>query len=86
MRFPVMRFRVMGFRVPGFRVAGFRAPPAAAPRAPAVPPQFARRGRDSGYPAAESQQAGLDHLLRIALEQAAAGLHPYEVPGTFRRI
>jgi hypothetical protein len=76
MRFQVMRLRVMRFR----------APPATAPRAPAVPPQFAARDRDTDHPTAESQQAGLDHLLRIALEQAAAGLHPYEVPGTFRRI
>lgn len=53
----------MRFPAMGFRVMRFRAPSAS-------PPGTA----DTGHPTAESQQAGLDHLMRIAAEQAAARL------------
>jgi hypothetical protein len=47
----------------GFRVMPFRAPPVSAPAA-----------ADIGHPTAESQQAGLDHLIGVAVAQAAARL------------
>jgi hypothetical protein len=83
MRLHVMRLRVMRFR----------APPVAAPSAPAreavaadvvtAPlPGLGSREWDIGHPTAESQRAGIDHLVRIAMEQAAAGLCPApEAPG-----
>ena len=61
MRLSAMGLSAMGLRVAGLRVAGlrvmrFRAPVTA----------------DIGEPTAQSQRAGLDHLMRIAEEQAAA--------------
>ena len=63
----------------GFRVMRFRAPPAGAPVSslagslPGLPDGLPVTG-DIGCPTAEAQQAGLDHLMRIAVEQAAARL------------
>jgi hypothetical protein len=48
-----------------------RALPAAAASAPADPAGLLRRDWHIGHPTAQSQQAGLDHLMRIAMEQAA---------------
>lgn len=74
----------------------FRAPPVAAPSAPAVAAVVAVAADDVtaplaglgspewdiGHPTAESQRAGIDHLERIAMEQAAAGSCPVaEIPG-----
>jgi hypothetical protein len=57
----------------GFRVRRFRAPPVGAPASsPAGPPDGLPVTASLGYPTAEAQQAGLDHLTRIAVEQAAA--------------
>jgi hypothetical protein len=65
-----------------FRARRTAAPDAPdAPGAPVVPPGLPGRDRDIGDPAAESQQAGLDHLRRIALEQAAGG-----ASGVYRHI
>jgi hypothetical protein len=72
MRFPVLSFRAMSFRAPP-GVPG--APPgdaAADSDAPTDPHGFVGRDWDIGHPTAASQQAGLDHLIRIAMEQAAA--------------
>ena len=77
----------MRFHVMNFRVTRFSAPPAAAPGDPdrgavaasdVTAPLSDLVGRDwhIGHPTAESQQAGLDHLMRIAMDQAAAGLRP----------
>ena len=77
----------MRFNLTNFRVMRFSAPPAAAPGDPgkgavtasdvtAPLPELAGREWHIGHPTAESQQAGLDHLMRIAMDQAAAGLRP----------
>lgn len=63
----------------GFRVMRFRAPPVGAPASlPVSSPPGLPDGlpvtANIGYPTAEAQQAGLDHLMRIAAEQAAARL------------
>jgi hypothetical protein len=87
----------MRFHVVNFRVMRFRAPPAPAP-APAdadssavaasdvtAPlPELVGREWDIGHPTAESQRAGLDHLLRIAMEQAAAGHGGDGTTGAYR--
>ena len=54
----------MRFHAVGFRLMRFRSPPATAPAT-----------ADTGRPTAESQQAGLDHLMRIAMNQAAGVGH-----------
>lgn len=53
-----MRFPAIRFRVMPFGAPSVDAPAAAG----------------TGHPTAESQQAGLDHLMRVAVEQAAARL------------
>lgn len=63
----------------GFRVMRFRAPPVGAPASlpvssPSGPPDGLPVTASIGYPTAEAQQAGLDHLMRVAVEQAAARL------------
>ena len=70
-----MRFSVTGFRV--FRQS--RAVPPGGPAAdggvPADPPRLpplASSERGIGHPTVESQRAGLEHLIRVAREQAAA--------------
>ncbi len=73
-----MRFRVMGFQA--FR-ASRAAPPSnvtAGDGVPSVPPPLpplppvASGERGLGHPTVESQRAGLEHLMRVSLEQAAA--------------
>ncbi len=75
----------------GFRVMRFRAPPVGAPASlPASAPSGLPDGlpvtANLGCPTAEAQQAGLEHLMRIAAEQAAARLlDPVaDPPGTGR--
>jgi len=59
----------------GFRVMRFRAPPVGVPASsPSGLPGGLPGAASLGYPTAEAQQAGLDHLIRIAVEQAAARL------------
>jgi hypothetical protein len=85
MRFRVMRFRVMRFRVMRFRVMRFRAPSAApasgvmaggdvpaVTAVPPLPPLGASGEWGIGHPSVESQRAGVDYLILIAMEQAAA--------------
>jgi hypothetical protein len=77
-----MRFRVMRFHAMRFRVMRFRASPAApssgvvtgsdVPAVPALPSPRASGEWGTGHPVAESQRAGIDHLIQIAMEQAAA--------------
>jgi hypothetical protein len=80
-----MRFRFMRFRVMRFRVMRFRAPSAAphsgvmagggVPAVTAVPPLPPLRASGEwgiGHPFVESQRAGVDYLIMIAMEQAAA--------------
>jgi hypothetical protein len=85
----------MRFHAGNFRVMRFRAPPAdadadadssavAASDVTAPLPELAGRERDIGHPTAESQRAGLDHLLRIAMEQAAAGHGGDGTPRAYR--
>jgi len=70
-----MRFSVTGLRV--FRQSR-AAPPGGAPAVGGVPadlpllPPLASGERGIGHPTVESQRAGLEHLLRVAREQAAA--------------
>ena len=77
----------MRFHVLNWSVMRFSTPPAAAPGNPdreavaacdvtAPLSELAGREWHIGHPTAESQQAGLDHLMRIAMDQAAAGLRP----------
>jgi hypothetical protein len=72
-----MRFSVTGFRV--FRQSR-AAPPSGAAAAggvpadlplPPPPPLLASGEGGIGHPTAESQRAGLEHLIRVAREQAA---------------
>lgn len=69
-----MRFSVTGFRV--FRQSR-AAPPSGAAAAGGVPaglpppPPLASGEEGIGHPTAESQRAGLEHLIRVAREQAA---------------
>lgn len=59
----------------GFRVMRFRAPPVGAPiSSPPGPPDDLPATANIGCPTAEAQHAGLDHLMRVAVEQAAARL------------
>jgi hypothetical protein len=74
MRFGVIRFRVMRFRAPpavppGGVPAGGGVP--AVPAVPALLPPLDIGEWGIGHPSVESQRAGLDHLMRIAREQAA---------------
>ena len=65
----------MRFPILGFRVMRFRAPPVGAPvSSPSSLPADLLVTANTGYPTAEAQQAGLDHLIRVAVEQAAARL------------
>lgn len=75
----------------GFRVMRFRAPPVGTPAsmpasAPSGLPDDLPVTANLGCPTAEAQQAGLDHLMRIAAEQAAARLlgPVADPPGTDR--
>ena len=70
-----MRFRVMRFRSPraaprGGVVAGGDVP--AGPAAPLLLPPLASGEWGIGHPTAESQRAGLECLIQLAMEQAAA--------------
>jgi hypothetical protein len=59
----------------GFRVMRFRAPPVNSPASlPVNSPDGLPVTANIGYPTAAAQQAGLNHLTRIAVEQAAARL------------
>jgi hypothetical protein len=75
-----MRLHVMGFRVTRFRAPSVTAPgnlereAAAASDDTAPLAELVGYAREIGHPTAESQQAGLDHLRRVAVEQAAARL------------
>jgi len=67
-----MRFRVMRFRAsPAAPSSGVMADDGVQ-AVPAFPPSLASGERGIGHPPAESQRAGLDYLIRIAMEQAAA--------------
>ncbi len=84
MRFHVVRSRVM--RLPVFRASRAGPPSGAAsggdasavvppppPLPPPLPPPPLASGEwGIGHPTVESQRAGLEHLTRITLEQAAA--------------
>jgi hypothetical protein len=75
MRFRVMHFRIMRFRsaraaTRGGAVAGGDVP--AIPSAPPLLPPLASGEWGIGHPTAESQRAGLEYLIQIAIEQAAA--------------
>jgi hypothetical protein len=83
----------MRFHVTSFRVMRFRAPPVAAPGGPGMEavaasdvttplPAFAGPVWNIGHPTAESQHAGLDHLMRIAMEQAAVAVAGDDGDGT----
>jgi hypothetical protein len=73
MRFRVMRFRARPAAVPIAPAGGVTAGSAVAGvTVPAVPDGPAADEWDIGRPTAESQRAGLDQLIRIAMEQAAA--------------
>jgi hypothetical protein len=78
-----MRFRVMRFRFTRFGAtsaaplsgvtAGGGAPAVTAdPPLPPLPPLMASGECGIGHPLAESQRAGIDYLIRISVEQAAA--------------
>lgn len=73
MRLPLMRLRV--FRPPSAGPAGGAASggdvSAVAPPPP-LPLPLASGEWSIGHPTVESQRAGLEHLMRITLEQAAA--------------
>jgi hypothetical protein len=82
MRLRFMRFRVMRFRAPsaappsGVMAGGVPAVTAVPslppfPPLPPLPPLTADEW-STGQPLVESQRAGLDCLIRIAMEQAAA--------------
>jgi hypothetical protein len=76
----------------GFRVMRFRAPPVGAPASvPVSSPSGLPAGlpvtANIGYPTAEAQQAGIDHLMRVAAEQAAARLlGPVDDPSGADRV
>ncbi len=75
MRFRAMRSRVMRFRAPsavppGGVMAGGGVPAVTA--VPPIPPLVGSGERGIGHPLVESQRAGVDYLIRIAREQAAA--------------
>jgi hypothetical protein len=78
MRFRDMRFRVMRFRAPsaappGGVMAGGGVPAmTAVPPISPFPPLVGGGQWGIGHPLVESQRAGVDYLIRIAREQAAA--------------
>jgi|SRR5579863_4556848 len=77
MRFRFMRFRVMRFRAPSAAppsgvMAGGVPAVTAVPPFPPLPPLPADDEWSTGQPLVESQRAGVDCLIRIAMEQAAA--------------
>ncbi len=67
MRFRVMRFRASSAAPPSAEAGGSAVIPALA-----IPAGLADVDGDIARPTAESQQAGIDHLVRIAMEQGAA--------------
>ena len=83
MRLHVMRLRVMRFRAPRVTAPSALAREAVAADEVTVPlAGLGSRECDIGHPTAESQRAGIDRLVRIAMEQAAAGSCPAaETPG-----
>jgi hypothetical protein len=75
MRFRDMRFRFMRFGAPSAAppsgvMAGDGVPGVTA--LPPLPPLIASGELGIGHPLAESQRAGIDYLIQIAMEQAAA--------------
>ena len=73
MRFRVMRFRAPSAALPGGVMAGGGVPAVTAvPPLPPLPPLIGNVEWGIGHPLVESQRAGVDYLIRIAREQAAA--------------
>ena len=78
MRFRDMRSRVMRFRAPsaappgGVMAGGGVSAVTAVPPLPHLPPLIGSGEWGIGHPLVESQRAGVDYLIRIAREQAAA--------------